>query len=179
MAYVTPTTRASGYKVPASVWNSDVVENVKFLHGPPTARLQRDAAQSLASGTWEEISFDTEVWDTDTMWSSTAATKVFARTAGKFLVNVGGFFASSTAGAYRGIGVRKNSTSGNPDEVSIFTSLDPQAGFGDGMLACSGIVSLTTGQYVQMVMLQNTGAGLNTSTVASVQPRLSILWVSS
>lgn len=41
MAYVAPTTRATGYVVPASVWNSDVVDNVIAL------RAQADALDVL------------------------------------------------------------------------------------------------------------------------------------
>lgn len=175
MAYTTPSTWVSGNVLTAAQLNEQVRDNIKFLHGPPTAQIGRTAAFSVASGAWEEVQFDTEVWDTNTMWSSTANTKVFCRTAGKYLVTFTGALASSTAGTHRGIGIRFNSTSGDPQYGA------PQSQEAANSFRWSGavtqIVPMTTGQYIQGVFFHNTGAGLDTDTTFT--PKLSILWVSS
>lgn len=176
MAWTNPSTRASGYVVTAANWNQDVVANTEFLARPPSVRVRRAAALAIVENGWEEVTFDTESWDTDTMWSSTAATKVFARTAGKYLVCVTGGVDASTGGTGRGIGVRLNSTSGNPEFAC--TGRESPGGAFSAWPAASGMVSLTTGQYVQLVIYQDHSTTLNTNT-ADGKPTLSMIWMSS
>lgn len=176
MAYVTPTTRAAGYKVPASVWNQDVVENVKFLHGPPTCRVSRTNALAIVENGWEEVSFDTEDWDSAAMFSSTAPTKIFCRAAGKHWIAATGGLAASTGGTGRGIGVRFNSTAGNPEFAC--TGRESPGGAFSAWPAVSGMINMTTGQYVQLVIYQDHSTTLNTDTNDG-KPRLHVLWVSS
>lgn len=177
MAYTTPSTQPTGTLITSTHYKAHLIDNIKFLHGPPTVRVRRAAAQSIASGSWEEISFDTEDWDTDTMWSSTAATKLFARTAGKYQIAVRGTFAASTAGRTRAIGARKNSTSSTPDIAVHVHDYDIPSG-SLPVQSAADMVSLTTGQYVQVCMVHDVGVNHNTDTnyggvVAS------LLWVSS
>jgi hypothetical protein len=180
VAYSSPSTRTAGDIVTAAIWNQDVVANVEFLAQPPSVRVSRDATLALASGTWEEVAFDTENWDTNTMWSSTAATKVFCKTTGKFLVCVSGAHQNSTVGGSRGIGIRKNSTTGNPTEGASVYEHDMLNGtVGARTMSVTQLVALTTGQYVQLVMFQDTGSSLNASTSEPYQPRLSMIWMSS
>lgn len=179
MAYTTPSTQPTGTLITSTMYKAHLVDNIKFLHGPPTVRVARDAAYAIPASAWEEIPFDTEDWDSNLMWSSTAATKVFCRTAGKFSWACNGGFASSTVGVFRGIALRKNSTSGDPTEGGFVDNDDFPSGAAARTYACSGMVSLTTGQYVQLVMFQDTGGTLNSSTLAHNQPRLSMFWVSS
>lgn len=176
MAWTNPSTAVSGEVLTAAVWNSDVRDNVKFLARPPSVRVERDATQSLDNSTWTEISFDVEAWDTDTMWSSTAATKVFAKTAGKYLVTGIGSFAASTAGSNRAFGFRKNTTSGGPSEGSMLIN-PPETGAGANYRICvTNLITLTTGQYLQFVGFQDSGSGLNTIANETI---FSMLWVSS
>lgn len=178
MAYTTPSTQPTGTLITSTMYKAHLVDNIKFLHGQPTARVSRDAVQAIPNNTWTAITFDTEDWDSNTMWSSTADEKVFARTAGKYLVNFHAGYAGSTAGNYRSIGINKNSTTGPPSEVIVTAGFDFVTGSGVD-LGCSEIVSLTTGQFVCGMLLHNIGVNLNTSTASGSQPRLSMLWVSS
>jgi hypothetical protein len=175
MAYANPSTFVAAQVLTAAQMNV-LANNDRFLHGPPTVRVNRDAVQSIAQSAFEEVSFDTEDWDTDTMRSSTDPTKVFARTAGKYLVSVGGLLAASTGGDDRIIGVRKNSTSGDP-ELGLSASVDEPVSVRRGGQV-SGMIALTTGQYVQLVYFHNHSAGINTST-DNFKPTLSMIWMSS
>lgn len=177
MAYTTPSTFVAGAVLTAAQLNA-VQNNVRFLHGPPTVRVKRDAVLAVPTGGFEEVAFDTEDWDSDTMWSSTAATKVFCRTAGKYLVSAGGLLAASTGGTDRIIGIRKNSTSSDPEFGLTAAQTEPAAGGTRRGGQVCGMVELTTGQYVQLVYFHNVGSNLNTST-DNFQPTLSMLWVSS
>lgn len=184
MAYTTPSTQPTGTLITSTMYKAHLVDNIKFLHGPPTVKVSAPAGSSLASvggTTWEEVSFTVEDWDTNNMWSSTAPTKVFCRTAGKYLITAsGGFTESSTAGDARGTGVRVNSTAGEPAkglasmyEGDLLTGAAMRVPF-----TVSGMVSLTTGQFVQMVFFQNSGVALKLST-SHRQPVLSMIWMSS
>jgi hypothetical protein len=172
MPYVAPSTLATGTLVTSTHWAIHV-NNQKFLHGPPTVQLTRAAAQNIPDTAWTGVSWDTEVWDTNTMWSSTAPTKVYARTAGKFLVTQIGSFAATTGGAFRALGIRVNTTSGDPRDAHISNETQSQA----WVKCLTSMVSLTTGQFIEAVQIQNSGAGLNTDT--TFDPRLSMIWMSS
>lgn len=52
MAYVAPTTRSDGYIVAASVWNQDVVENIKYFKDAPNfdGLATFDAGLAMVSG---------------------------------------------------------------------------------------------------------------------------------
>ena len=72
MAWINPSTRATGYLVTAAIWNQDVVANTEYLAKPPSVSVRRSTEQSIANSVWTAVSFNTENWDTDAMWSSTA-----------------------------------------------------------------------------------------------------------
>lgn len=177
MAWTTPSTWVAGNVLTAAQLNQQLRDNTKFLHGPPMVKVSRDAALTIAASAWEEITFDTEAKDTNTMWSSTAATKVFAQTAGDYLVIGHGGLAASTVGVVRAIGIRHNSTSGAPVARSGFIGDLPTSFTPD--LHISDIITMTTGQYVQLVFFQDSGGTLAITTAADTQPKLRMIWVSS
>ena len=145
---------------------------------PPTAQVERDAVQSMDNGVWELVAFDVENWDSNTMWSSTANNKVFARTAGKYLVTFHGGFANSTLGTIRAWGLSKTSTAGSPNLISAGIAWDIVSGI-THMMPTLTMVNLSTSDYMAALMFQNSGAGLNTSTGAGNKPTLSMLWFST
>jgi len=177
VAYTTPSTHPNSYIVTSTDWAIQV-NNDKFFHGPPTVRVVRAAAQSLASGTFTAIAFSSKDWDTNTMFATTG-TKVTCKTAGKFLVTFSGGFQPSTAGSNWLIGVRKNSTgTAEPNEFETILSVKRTAS-AHLVGSISGEVALSTGQFIEGVMYQDTGGSINTSTQAGRRPKLSMLWVSS
>jgi hypothetical protein len=176
MAWTTPSTQPTGTMITSTHYKTHIIDNLKYLHGPPTVRVSRDALLSVTQSTWFDVTFDVEDWDTNSMWSSTAGTKVFCRTAGKYLVNASGGITTSTGGTIRGIGIRKNSTTGTPEFSA--TQTEPANGK-VSTPAISHLISLTTGQYIQFVLFHDHSGTLNTSTAADAQPRLSMIWMSS
>lgn len=174
MAYANPSTFVAGNALTAAQQNV-LANNDRFLHGPPTVRVQRDAVQALTISAWTEIAWDTENWDTNTMWSSTAAHKIFARTAGKYLCTWNGGFADSTVGTLRGMGISKNSTVAGALENHVLLSQDmlslaPRIGG-------SAMVSLSSGQFIEVQMFAD--AAINTSTGDGFRPQFSMIWMSS
>ncbi len=181
MAYTTPSTQPTATVITSSMYNNHIINNIKFLHGPPTVRATRAAVQSISNNTWTAISWPTPDWDSNTMLATTG-TKMTCKTAGKYLVCVNGSFANSSAGSFRGCGIQKNTTTANTaHEAQTFISTTAMGLFGARM-AVSQMVSLTTGQYIRVEVIQDTGGSLNTSTGGSGNNpafRMSMVWMSS
>lgn len=176
MAFTNPSTWVAGAVLTAAQLNQQVRDNTRFLHGPPIVRVRRSTTQSINNSTWTAISFNTEDWDTDTMWSSTAPTKIICRTAGKYEFSFNGSFAASTAGTYRALGLRKNTTSGDPNEGEV-TTVETANGV-EWTAHLANTIALTTGQFVQAVQKHNVGSAHNAQTFAG-SLRLAARWVSS
>lgn len=176
IAYANPSTFVAGEVLTAAQQNV-LAANDRFFHGPPTVRVRRAAAQSMPDGAWDTVQFDTEDWDSNSMWSSTNNDQVFVRTAGKYLAVASAGLANSSGGTRRDIAIFKNSTaaSGEAVRMNILGDL-PLA---DANLAVSGLFSMTTSDYLTLMIFQNSGAGLNTQTGTDARPVLSVLWVSS
>lgn len=176
MAYTTPSTWVAGAVLTAAQLNTQLRDNVRFLHGPPTARVQGITDSTFANGAYTATIFSQEDWDSDNMWSSTANTKLICRTAGKYQVHAGVSFFGSTGGTIRGVGIRKNSTTGSPTDGIHFHRHDMIAGTQE--VTISNLVSLTTGQFIQIVGFQDSGGNLGSSGTGGM-PFCSMLWVSS
>lgn len=146
---------------------------------PPSARARRAAAQSMDNNVWEAVAFDTEDWDTNTIWSSTAANKFFAKTPGKYLCTFAAGVVDSSGGSFKGVAVVKNSTNLTSTNDAYETLTETTAIGDDWALNASGMFALTTSDYITGQILQNSGAGLNTSTILRWQPKLSMIWLSS
>lgn len=179
MAYANPSTFVAAQELTAAQLNV-LANNDRFLHGRPTALVRRAAVQSLPNGSWAAIVFDTEDWDSNTIWSSTDAEKLKVRTAGKYTARAHGGIRGSTAGTLRGIAIVKNSTSFAATDVAarqldVFDIVTATTWQG----AVSQMFSMTTSDYLTLHMIQNRGSTLGTSTTRDSQPTLSVLWESS
>lgn len=182
MAYTTPSTQPTGTLITSTMYKAHLVDNIKFLHGPPNCRVQRDVAQAMPTGAWDSIVWDQEDWDNNTMWSSTNPDQVFVRTAGKYLAMTSVGLTNSSGGTRRDIGIFKNSTSAATDNDEAFRAkmgsvVDfPNA---DINLSVTGMFSMTTSDYLTVQVFHDVGANLNTSTSPNNRPKLAVLWVSS
>lgn len=179
MAYTAPSTKATGTLITSTMYKAHLIDNIKFLHGPPTVRVSRDAAQSLPNNTYDTIQWDVEDWDTNGIWSSTNNDQLFVRTAGKYTAQLSVGFAASTGGTIRGVAIVKNSTAlvGTNEAFHQLIRNDQLTGI--QIVSVSGTFSMTTSDYLTGQAFQDSGGSLNTSTSQSDEPRLSMLWVSS
>lgn len=179
MAWVAPSTRATGATITAAIWNQDAVANPKFLARPPSVRLTKSTEQSVANNVWRSLSWNTEAWDTDTMWSSTAATRVDINTAGKYLVTASCEFAGSTAGTVRAIGIATaGSSTATPTAISV-NHAPPDLGDDGPTLMVHTILSFTATQFLRVQVKQDTGGALNVNHSTVEIPQVAVLWVSS
>lgn len=181
MAYAAPSTHPTGYIVTSTDWAIQV-NNDKFFHGVPTARVVRTSVQSITNNTWTAISFSSKDWDSNNMFATTG-TKVTCKTAGKFLVCFTGVFANSSLGSLRGIAIQKNTTTAGTGHEAQMIVASTAITAASGRLSLSQLVALTTGQFIRGEVLQDSGGGLNTSTggsgVSVPRPTFSAIWMSS
>lgn len=101
-------TFVSGEKVTAAKLNKNIRDASAFLLNPPSVSLKAAVTQSVAHNTPTDIVFDTELWDTDSMWITGATVTV--NTPGLYEVNVRLSFAANATG-HRYVTVLQN---GNP-----------------------------------------------------------------
>ena len=91
----------------STAWGDMLNGNLLFLYQPPRCELARVANQSITTN--GNISWDTEVLDTDTMWASSPnADRITPQTAGRYLVIVNVGFANMTDTTIRSIQIQKN-----------------------------------------------------------------------
>lgn len=87
MPWTTPETAVAGQVLTAAYLNTNLVANTNFLYQVPSVQVRRTSdLTSYASNT--AITWQSEAWDTDTMWSS--GTDVTIKTAGIYLMSFKG-----------------------------------------------------------------------------------------
>jgi hypothetical protein len=173
IAYVNPSTFVAGNVLTAAQQNV-LANNDRFFHGPPSVKVRRASNQTIATASWTAISWSSEVWDNDSMWSSTAATIVDINTAGKYLISAGVEFAASTLGTFRGIGIRVAATTGVPTHGQVVTSETGDV----ASIGITNMLHLTSTQRIRIPIIHNNGVN-STSVNSRDAPYLNVLWISS
>lgn len=130
----------------------------------PCARVYSSAGQTVPTGTgaWTAIACDGEVYDTHGMHSNvTNNTRLTAVVAGRYQIGCTVEWAFSATG-YRWLAIRANGA----------TILSPvqHAGAAQSMVTCVDY-PLAAGQYVEAVVMQNSGGDLKLETVVAGPPR--------
>lgn len=178
MPYVAPTTHVAGETLPAADYNVIVNDVISFRNNsgvvPPAVRLERGATQSIPNATDTFITWPTEVFDTDGMYTATSDT-ITAQTAGIYQVNVCITFASNATGV-RVLSLCKNTASASDSSKRIAsvtaTNLTNAA---EGILACSTIIQLVATDTIKAHVYQTSGGALNVGTAGSpLQTHISI-----
>lgn len=133
----------------------------------PRARVYRNAGLVIATGTDTLITWDVLDYDTDGMWDAANPTRLYCRTAGLFGVN--GWCqwpAVGAGGVLRQMRLRVNG--GAKFDSPITYTRDP----GDASPVTNTVsisFPLVAGDYLEMLVNQNNGAGLafNGATLGS------------
>lgn len=184
MAYVTPTTRASGYKVPASVWNSDVVENVKMLAQGPRMTRTNSAVQAIPTGAWTPVNFNTLV-NVSTFLApvySTSDDEWNFATPGRYQVYASVVWVNSTnstAGAFRLLEIATSTGAGAGAPVAVTGSFPANSTTRSPWVTVSGeVIISTTANKMVIKAFQDSGANLNLAANSTDVPfRCSVRWV--
>lgn len=165
-------TYTAGARWKASDVNQLTNTDKSFFLAPPFCDLTATTATTTLAAAGTVIAFDNEVADTDGMHDNvTNNSRITIQTAGLYLVQ-GGYVVSPTAATLLRVGIQIDGTliaSGYVGQTS------GTSGF-HGM-TISRLIRLNAGSYVQL--WGATGAGLATSTTASVRPWFQARWMSA
>lgn len=147
-----------------------------FTGGMPICIVRQTAAQSLTSGAWTALLFDTEEVDRDGMHSTvTNTSRLTAVTAGYYWsAGISAFSANATGPRGAALSINGTRVAGRAAECMAVT-----AGSTNTATPTASIVFLNVGDYLELQALQTSGGSLNTSVLSDVQSSLSVLWVST
>lgn len=171
------TTQTTG-GLAGAAWANSVKDGVDFLVGTggnvrPLAVVRQTVSQTIPTATWTALTFGAEDLDTDGGHSTASNTSRYtAQTAGWFLV-MGNVVLNSGSTGRRMLGVRKNGTGGDPQTHG---RSDVHGVTLDVGLSHSAAVYLSVGDYVEVILFQDSGADLTTSVASGVQPTMTVLW---
>lgn len=163
-----PATYTVGQKLTAASLNSIVTDLTYGFNGKPLAILTQTVAQSIPASAWTAITLDSTTLDRDGGHSnSTNNSRYTCQTAGYYTIFALGSFATSVTTGRRLIGIRQNNTgTAAPSAVrndSVWVG-NPQS------ISCSCLIYLAVGDWVEVLLYQDTGGAVNTD-VTDLQTR--------
>lgn len=136
---------------------------------PPVAFYYQTGAQTIATATTTVISYDTSVYDTNSIWNS--STKAFVpNVAGYYQVNMSCTLSGTSAGYQTGAGISKNGT---------LVDYNVAASSASGTTpVCSTIVYCNgTTDYVQGSVAHTAGSNLSTTSGTTSSTTISICYL--
>lgn len=172
MAYTTPKTWTAGEIVTAANMNQQVRDNISFLANPPACRVYNNANISTTSGASAlALTFNSERYDTDGMHSTSVNTdRITINTAGLYVITADVWFASNATG--------RRAAFVNLNGIVTITGLVISATNGDDTdMNLATTYKLAAGDYLQVLVQQNSGGALNVRGVGNVSPEFSATWV--
>jgi hypothetical protein len=120
-------------------------------------RVHSTANQTIGTGAWTAVVLDAERFDTDTMHDNvTNNTRITFTTAGKYLVGGQVKFNNSSAGSYRMVAIRRAGS-----DFLVVTNYHTLPAGDYVRLAVSTVYDFSAADYVELVVLQDTGGNLN------------------
>lgn len=122
-------------------------------------RVYNSGTQSLTTSTETVLTFDSEEYDTSTLHSTATNTgRITVSATGKWRFHCAGLFSSTDLDGARRIWFRVDGTTDQRGGASASAST---AGVSAGVAAdASAVLSLTSGQYVEVIGFQNSGSSL-------------------
>jgi hypothetical protein len=141
---------------------------VGALQSPLSARAYNNANIAVSNNSEQALTLNSERWDTAGIHSTSVnAGRLTVPSDGKYVIDYTLFFASNATG-YRYIYVRLNGTTAlNFDTRNAVTGQVTA-------LAGSVVYDFVAGDYVELVVLQNSGGSLNVTTSANNSPEFGL-----
>lgn len=141
----------------------------------PSCLVNMAAAQSIPNGVITTFNFDTEVFDTDNMHSTTVNNnRITFNKTGTYIVGGRAIWAASAVNVQRYIEIRTNGT-------TVWDSVDvpPIGGGGQSQHDITTLLSVNAGDYFELRVYQDSGAAMNVTGSAwaiSIQDNVGISW---
>jgi hypothetical protein len=128
------------------------------------ARVYNSANETIPTTTWATVTFNSERWDTDNIHdNSTNNSRLTCKTAGIYLIVFCGAFASATSGRLGGEIVLNGTT-----QIGMMTNL--LSSLGQMRTNITAIYSLNVNDYVEALVLQESGGNLDLVAAANYSP---------
>lgn len=173
-------TLAVGGKVTAAWANADVRDAINYLLAPPRAFVYQGTTATTAgtSGTAAQVLWDSELFDTDSMHSTSVNTsRVTATTAGLYDVKTSCYWVANATG-YRQIEIRKNSAGSAAGGTQIAQFRAATSPTSSAWVGGDVDVSLLAGDYLECFVTQTSGGSLAT-VVGQSFTWFSMRWVAT
>ena len=175
MAWTSPRTWAASETVTAAIMNTHVRDNFNAIVSPPYAYVRATTATTVGGSAYANISFNTEVVDTDSMYTSASPTRLTIATSGLYLLT-GGFSMNLTAGTIATVHFTVNGTAlahtGNSFALDGGTSSAAK----DIGLSLTCFYQLTAGDYVQL-SAYSTRTAVSTLVSSADQAFMQVRWM--
>jgi len=172
VAWTTPRTYTAGETITSTILNTHVRDNLNGIVSPPYAYVRATTSTTLVSSGWTEISFNTEVVDTDTMYTSGSPTRLTAKTAGLYVISGG--FAIGTLAANANVQMRF--AINGADIPHAGTSVAAGSASYNAMLSTSCMYQFAVNDYLELRGLPST-ASVNTAVASGNRAYLQMRWV--
>lgn len=177
-----PTTHtvAVGDKITAADENTYTRDAISFLLAPPRCFLYQGTTATTAgtSGTAALVLWDAELFDTDSMHStSTNTSRLVINATGLYDVKTSCYWAANATG-YRQIEVRKNSAGSSSGGTQIAQFRAATSPTSSAWVGGDVDVSLTSGDYLECFVTQTSGGSLAT-VVGQSFTWISARWVAT
>lgn len=179
MSYTTPTTRSTGNSISAAQWNTDMVDNIKWLagdtSGKPSCRVYNSANIALTTGVITVLTFDSETWDNGGCHSTSSNTSRITIPSGSSgLWDIGATvqFAANATGS-RAVSFIIN---GGANPLARHEITVNGAG-NDTSINISTTWLFAVGDYIECTAFQSSGGNLNVVRAAESSPAFWAKWV--
>lgn len=176
-----PRTYVASENLTATILNgtTGIKGALDFLLSPPRCYVYQTAVTNMpTSGTAALMLFDTELYDTDTMHSTSTNTgRITANATGLYRVSGVIGFASNATG-YRQVNVRKNAAGAAGGGTSIAVVRVAATPTIQAEVPFSVDVQLTAGDYIE-VFATNTSGGALDSVAGQANTFVSAIWVAN
>jgi hypothetical protein len=133
-------------------------DDITFLAHPPKCRVYRSGALSVSNSTSTRVSFDSELFDTDTMHSTTVnAGRITITTAGSYLLVANLDWAPNATGSRQGYFIVNNAVV----IPGLAHAANQEPGYSTYQSPAFGPYALSAGDYVELEVRQNSGGAHN------------------
>lgn len=150
MAWTTPRSWSTGETVTSTILNTHVRDNLNAIVSPPYAYIRATTATSVGGSAYVNISFNTEIVDTDSMYTSAAPTRLTIATAGLYML-AGGYSLALTANNIASARFSLNGGLLTHSGTSVICGATAQ----NAVLSLTCFYRLSVGDYIELATWSN------------------------
>ena len=148
---------------------------IERVYDPPACRVFNNTGPSITTGGTEKVlTFTAERYDTDGMWTPAAPSRITFNTRGLYAVTAQMIYSPNTAGD-RIVSVRLNGTTW----IVYETQRARTGAAGPHILECSTQYLFSAGDYVEMMVFQDSGATLTATAFQQTAPEMMAAYLGS